>query len=308
MKAVLCTKYGPAEVLKLSEVETPTPKGNQVLVKVHATTAHVGDVRIRGFDVPRATWPIARLILGITKPKNPILGMELAGEVVALGENAKLFKEGDHLFALTLWSGFGGYAEYVCLPEDGMLAIKPANMTFAEAAAVPGGGLTALMVLRRAELKNGQRVLIYGASGSVGTYAVQFAKHFGADVTGVCSTGNVELVRSLGADRVIDYTKEDFTKSGETYDVVFDAVDKISSSRAKTMMKKTGIYLSVGRDSGSKKDLKKDDLDYIRELIEAGKIRAIIDRHYPLEEIVDAHRYVEEGHKRGNVAITVIDD
>ena len=312
MRAVVCKGYGPPNVLELQQVEKPVPKDHEVLIKVRATTVHRGDVRIRSFDVPRGQRFMARLVLGFTRPKNPILGMELAGEVESVGKDVILFKPGDNVFAFTGW-GLGAYAEYVCLPEklrksatkEGMLAAKPVNMTFEEAAAgAATGGVTALRVLRKANIESGKKVLIYGASGSVGTYAVQLAKSFGADVTGVCSAANLDLVRSLGADRVIDYTQQDFTEGGETYDVVFDAVGKLSPSQARRPLRKTGVYFNVDRDSGSR-GWSAEDLVFLKKLIETGKVRAVIDRRYPLEEIVEAHTYVEKGHKKGHVVVTV---
>lgn len=313
MKAIVCTRYGPPEVLQLTQVEKPTPRANEVLIRVVATTVHVGDVRIRTFDVPRGQRLVARSVLGVRRPRHPILGMELAGEVESVGREVTLFTKGDEVFGFTGWR-FGAYAEYKCLPEqprksaekDGMLAFKPANMTFEEAAAgLATGGIAALRVLRKADIQRGQEVLIYGASGSVGTYAVQLAKCFGAEVTGVCSTSNVAMVRSLGADRVIDYTQQDFTRDPETYDVIFDAVDKLASSKAKERLKPTGVYLNIVKGSGSAGSVKTEDLIFLTRLVEEGKIRAVIDRRYPMEQIVEAHRYVEQGHKRGHVVITV---
>ena len=307
MKAVVYEKYGSPEVLQLKEIPKPILRDNDVLIKIHATTVTIGDSRMRSFTVPRAQWLFARLYLGVFKPRRKVLGMEAAGEIEAIGKNVTLFKVGDPVFAM-LYPGkeaLGGYAEYKRMSEDGLLVLKPSNMTFEEATTVPGGGMTALITLRKANIQPGQKILIYGASGSVGTFAVQLAKYFGAEVTGVCSTRNLEMVKSLGADHVIDYTQEDFTQNSESYDVIFDAVDKISSAYGRQSLKKAGIYLNVNKDSGSPSDVKTEGLIFLKELIEAGKLKAVIDRCYPMEEIVEAHRYVDKGHKKGNVVITV---
>ncbi len=312
MKAVVCTKYGPPEVLQLKEVEKPNPKVNEVLIKVHATTCHIGDTKIRSFNVPFWQKIPFRLYLGIRKPKRSILGLELAGEVEEVGQQVRRFKKGDPVFA-TSGFVFGAHAEYICLPEDakkvknGLVAIKPSNMTYEEAAAgLATGGLTALGFLKAANVQKGQRVLIYGASGSVGTFAVQLAKYYGAYVTGVCSTTNLEMVKSLGADRVIDYTKEDFTELSETYDVIFDAVDKLAKSKGKKSLNKNGIYLNVIKNFDAEDELNTEDLNFLKDLVETGKLKTVIDRSYPLEQIVDAHIYVEKGHKKGHVVIKVI--
>ena len=303
MKAIVYEKYGPPEVLHFKKVEKPVPKDNEVLIKVFAATVHRGDTRMRSFTVPRSMWLMARLALGITEPRKKILGMELAGEIETVGEDVKQFKVGDQVFVSTFGSGFGGYAEYKCMPEDGMVVTKPSNLTYEQAAAgLATGGQTALLFLRKAKITRGQKVLIYGASGSVGTFAVQLAKHFGAEVTGVCSGSNLELVKSLGADKVIDYTKEDFTERDEKYDIVFDAVGKLSKSKRKMALTPNGRFVSV-HDKLDKEAI--ENLFFLRELAEAGKLKPVIDRTYPWEQIVEAHRYVDMGHKKGHVVLTI---
>ena len=304
MRAVVCPKYGPPEVLHFKEVEKPTPKDNQILIRIHATTVHRGDSRMRSFSVPRGMWLLARFALGITGPRKKILGMELAGEVEVVGKNVTRFKKGDQIFGST---DFGGaYAEYTCLPEDGIVAKKPANLTYEQAAAgIPTGGCLALRFMRKANVQKGQKVLVYGASGSVGTFAVQIAKYFGATVTGVCSTSNFKLVKSIGAEKVIDYTKEDFTLSGEKYDLVFDAVEKLPKSSKKKALTSNGVFMSV-HDNIGKENV--EDLVFLKELAERGKINPVIDRVYPWEQIVEAHHYVDQWHKKGHVVIIVAQD
>ena len=307
MKAVICTGYGSPEVLQLTEMPKPVPKDNEVLIKNFATTCHIGDVRVRSFDVPLLQKIPFRIYLGLTKPKRPVLGMELAGEVESVGRDVKRFKPGDKVFACTGFV-FGAYAEYTCVPEDskniniGMVAHMPANMTYEEAAAgVTTGGITALTGLRKSGIRGGQKIMVYGASGSVGVFAVQLAKHYGAEVTGVCSTGNLEMVKSLGADKVIDYTCEGLSKYGNDYDIVFDAVGKLTASKGKSLLNSTGKYVKVGTEGG----VSIDDFYFLKELVESGEMRTVIDRIYPLEEIVEAHKYVEKGHKKGHVVITI---
>lgn len=306
MKAIVYTRYGSPEVLHLTEIAKPAPQDNEVLVKIHATTVTIGDTIMRSLKMPVPRWQriMFRFYLGVRKPKRPILGMELAGEIEAIGKNVTRFKIGDAVLASTFSVNFGGYAEYKCLPEDGMIAIKPINLNYEEAAAAVGAGMTALRCLRKANILSRQKVLIYGASGAVGSCAAQLAKHhFEADVTGVCSTANVDLVKSLGTDRVVDYTREDFTHRGEAYDVIFDAVGKLSAAQGKKALKPDGIYLNVHTDSGNGEKLA--DLLTLKDMIETGKFKPVIDRRYSLEQIVEAHHYVDTGHKRGNVVVRV---
>jgi len=331
MKAIVYTEFGPPEVLQLQEVEKPTPKDNEVLIKIFATSVKYGDLVARNsrnispreFHMPFLFWLINKMFFGVRKPKVNILGAELAGEVEAVGKYVKSFKPGDQVFGYPGQS-MGAYAEYICMAEDGMLARKPANITFEEAAVVPYGAITALSLLRgNGNIQSGQKILINGASGGIGSAAVQIAKHLGANVTGVCGTPRLEFVKSLGADKVIDYTQEDFTQNGETYDLIFDVLGKISFSRCKSSLKSNGRYLLASfkmkqllqmlwtKIKGGKRVIcaiapgNTEYLHSIKELIETGKITAIIDKRYPLEQTAEAHRYVEQGHNKGYVVITV---
>jgi NADPH:quinone reductase-like Zn-dependent oxidoreductase len=324
MKAIVYERYGPPDVLELKEVGKPTPRNNEVLIRIHATTVTAGDVNARGFSfVPPGFGLLARVMFGLRKPKKNILGTELAGEIESVGKDVSKFQVGDQVFALDGF-GMGCYAEYRCMPEDGAVALKPPNLTYEEAAALSFGGTTALGFFRRGKLQSGESVLVNGASGGVGTAAVQLAKHFGAEVTGVCSTPNVELVRSLGAHHVIDYTQEDFTQGDETYDLILDTVvGKTSFARCRNSLKPGGRYLAVAGGMpamvqmlwtsliGNKKVIavgaaeRAEDLRFLAELAQAGKFRPVIDRRYPFEQMVEAHRYVDTGRKKGNVVITL---
>ncbi len=331
MKAVIYSEFGPPDVLQVKEVAKPEPKENEVRIKIHATSVNYGDLLARNFksvspgefNMPLLFWLPTRIFFGFNKPKIEILGSEFAGEVESIGKDVTRFKEGDQVFGY-LGQSMGAYAEYLCMPETGMVAEKPANMTYEEAATVPMGAIMALSLLRKANLKNGGKVLVNGASGGIGSHALQLAKsNFGAEVTGVCGTPRLEFVKSLGADQVIDYTKEDFTQNSETYDLVFDVLGKSSFSQAKHSLKQNGrlLYASFKLKQllqmlwtsifGGKKVLcvispeKVEDLKFIKELVEAGKIKAILDKSFPLERAAEAHKYVETGEKTGHVVIKV---
>jgi NADPH:quinone reductase-like Zn-dependent oxidoreductase len=322
MKAMVATAYGSPEVLQLQEVEKPTPKDNELLIKVRASTVNAGDTRMRSFTVPPLFWLPARIALGFRKPRHPIYGMELAGEVEAVGKNVRRFKAGDQVFASTLEAQFGAHAEYKCLPEDGAVAAKSQAMTYEEAATLPIGAQTALFFLKAANIQPGQKVLINGASGSVGTFAVQLAKYFGAEVTGVCSTSKLALVKALGADRVVDYTQEDFTKRGERYDIILDAAGTTTFSQCQGVLEPNGYYLHTVMPGAALQGLwsamttgkhivggtaapRAEALVSLKELSDAGWLKPVIDRCYPLEHVAEAHRYVEMGHKTGSVVIRV---
>jgi NADPH:quinone reductase-like Zn-dependent oxidoreductase len=305
MQAVVCTRYGPPEVLRVEELATPLPRKNEVRIRISATAVTSSDCYLRGLRLSPAYRIMARIAVGWTGPRRRVLGMVLSGEVDLVGPDVRSFKAGDQVFGFNRHL-FGTYAEYVCWPEDGLLATRPANLTDEEAASIPYGGLLALHFLRKADVRAGQRILVFGASGAVGTSAVQLARHFGADVTGVCSTANVDLVTSLAATRVVDYTVEDFVDGAERYDLIFDAVGKRKSAaalrRCRQALAAGGRCISV--DDGTPK-LRREDLILLGELATKGELRPVIDRSYPLDDIVEAHRYVDSGHKRGNVIIAV---
>jgi len=312
MRAIVCPRYGPPEVLQLTEVNKPVPKNDEILIKVHATAVTASDSLMRRSDLPLMFSLMRRLGMGLLKPRKPITGFVVAGEVEATGKGVTLFKKGEEVYG-SAGIRMGAYAEYVCLPAaptmTGCLAIKPQGLTYEEAAAIPYGLMIAMHFLNKGNIQRGQKVLIYGASGAIGTAAVQLAKHAGAQVTGVCSTTNLELVKSLGADKVIDYTQDDSVDSLGLYDIVFDAVGRRKSSKLKVASQRAlmpgGKYFSVDRGAPLPRA---EYLVRVNQLIEAGEFRAVIDRSYPLEQIVDAHRYVDQGHKKGNVVITVMTD
>jgi len=326
MKAIVCTKYGPPEVLCLQEVDKPAAKADELLLKIFATTVSAADYRIRGFNVPFGFGILMRLVIGLRKPRNDILGMDYAGEVETVGSNVSCFKVGDRVFGIK-GDSMGAYAEFLCVQQESTVALIPRNLSYEQAAAIPFGALTALLFLRdKGKIRSGQNIMIYGASGSVGTAAVQIAKSFNAKVTAVCSSANIELVKSLGADKVIDYSKEDFTKTSERYDIVMDTVGKTSFSCCKHMLVKKGRYLFVyggmlqmllmlwtsiiGRKKviGGNTSSCAQDLFFLRELIVTGKLQAVIDTLYSMEGIVDAHHYADKGHKKGNVVILIRED
>lgn len=322
MKAIMYERYGPPEVLKFTEIPKPSPREREVLIRVHATTVTSGDWRARSLDVPKGFWLFARLAIGVFGPRQPILGTELSGEIESIGRGVTKFKVGEPVFAFP-GLRFGSYAEFKIMPEDGVLAPKPTSLSYEEAAALSFGGTTALWFLRRAKIQKGDAVLINGASGGVGTAAVQLAKHFGAEVTGVCSAHNLELVKSLGADKVIDYTHEDFTKNGETYDLIMDTAGTAGFARSRgslkeggrlllvlglppDMLRAPGVALTTSKRivSGSSR-AEAQDLRFLASLAKSGQFKPVIDRRYPFDRIVEAHRYVDTGHKRGNVVITL---
>ena len=325
MKAIVYERYGPPEVLELKEVAKPTPRDNEVLIKTYATTVTSADWRVRSLNVPTGFGLLTRLVFGVSKPKQPILGSELAGVIESVGKDIRKFKVGDQVFAFSDAS-MGCHAEYKCMPQDGAVVLKPPSLSYDEAAALSFGGTTALDFLRRGKLQSGEKVLVNGASGGVGTAAVQLARHFGANVTGVCSTTNMELVRSLGASQVIDYTKEDFTQNGETYDVIVDTVGTAPFSRSKDSLRAGGRLLMVLAGlpdmlqipwvsmTSSKKAIagpsavRAEDLRFLAGLAQAGEFKPVIDRRYPFEQIAEAHRYVDTGRKKGNVIITLEHD
>lgn len=305
MKAVVYKKYGPPNVLEVTEMEKPKPRDNEMLIKIHAATVTSGDVRLRSSDFPPLFWLPARLIFGLFNPKKKILGHELAGTIEVIGKNVTKFKVGDSVFGTTTMLKTGSYAEYICLPQkwrNGVVALKPENLSFKEAAALPVGAMTAMFLLEKANLKNGQKVLVYGASGSVGSYALQLAKIQGAVVTGVCSGSNVEMVKSLGAEKAIDYKKEDYSQCNDKFDIVIDGVGKTTKTKAKKVLTANGAFVSVKMLTKEKTE----NLERIKELAEKGKLKPFIDQTFALNEIVHAHKYVDSGRKRGNVVIEIL--